>query len=272
MESMNIHRAFLLPGFVGLGALDHPDPLAGRILAQAHNRLVFDIADQADEIEFVPVVIPDNPEWSIRELKRWQTQRPVRAVVSRPTTRHARPYGGEIARPLLDYLIETQTVLMLHGATGYHQASPMADSFTDYRYTHVFSHPFEQMIALADLVGSRVLDAGLRVAIVEAGCGWLPWFAGRLQEHFDHTGGLPRIDLDVTELLRRQIILSVEPGDPGIEHVIAELGDGLLTFGSDFPHWDAARPEDLKSMADRLTADNTQQLLYQNAFDFFYGR
>jgi hypothetical protein len=44
------------------------------------------------------------------------------------------------------------------------------------------SHPFGQMVALADLFGSGALDGGLRVALVEAGCGWIAWFLDRLQE------------------------------------------------------------------------------------------
>jgi hypothetical protein len=265
---MGVRHAFLLPGFVGLAALDHPDRHARQVLAAAHNELVHHLSSQVAEIEFVPVVLPEEPEWSLAELRRWGT---VRAVVSRPTTYQPRPYRDGTGSPLLAHLVDTGTVLMLHGATGYHQASPMADQFDDYRLTHVFSHPFEQMLALADLVHSGALDAGLRLAVVEAGCGWLPWFAGRLQEHYDHTGGLPRVDRDVVELLTRQILVSVEPVDDGIEAAVDRFGPGLLAFGSDFPHWDAARPEDLATMADRLGADTTRRVLHDNAEAFFFG-
>jgi uncharacterized protein len=270
-QKLGIRHAFLLPGFVGLAALDHPDPHARTVLAAAHNELVHHLSSQVAEIEFVPVVLPDDPQWSLAELDRWASRATVRAVVSRPTTHQPRPYRDGTGSPLLARLAETGTVLMLHGATGYHQASPMADQFDDYRLTHVFSHPFEQMLALADLVHSGALEAGLRLAVVEAGCGWLPWFVGRLQEHYDHTGGLPRIDRDVTELLGRQVLLSVEPGDEGIDAVLDRFGAGLLSFGSDFPHWDAARPEDLTTMAARLGPEPTHRILYGNAHRFFFG-
>jgi len=271
MRRLGITHAFLLPGFVGLAALDHSDPDARKVLARAHNELVHDLAGRAPEIEFVPVVLPDDPAWSLAELERWTTRTTVRAVVSRPTTHEPRPYRDGTGSPLLAHLVDTGTALMLHGATGYHQVSPLADQFDDYRMTHVFSHPFEQMLALADLVHSGALDAGLRLAVVEAGCGWLPWFAGRLQEHYDHTGGLPRIDRDVVETLKRQVLLSVEPHDDGIEAVLDRFGAGLLSFGSDFPHWDAARPEDVDTMAERLGPEATRRILHDNAHDFFFG-
>ncbi|MFF9573076.1 amidohydrolase family protein [Streptomyces sp. NPDC014685] len=269
MRETGIARGFLLPGFVGLAALNHPDPTVRRVLARAHNALLHDLATEAPELEFVPVVLPDDPEWSLAELARWGTHRTLRAVVSRPTTLDPRPYRDGLKAPLLAHLAAEGIVLMLHGATGYHQASPLADQFDDYRYTHVFTHPFEQMTALTDLVASEALAGGLKVALVEAGCGWLPWFVGRLQEHFDHTGGLPRIDTDVTALLRSQVLVSVEPEDQGIEAFHAHFGEGMLAFGSDYPHWDAARPDDLLSLPQRLGEPAADGILRANARAFF---
>lgn len=271
LQKMGIRHSFLLPGFVGLAALDHPDAAVRPVLAAAHNELIHHLSSQVPEIEFAPVVLPDDPEWSLAELRRWEGRATYRGVVSRPTTHQPRPYRDGTKSPLLAHLVDTGTVLMLHGATGYHQASPMADQFDDYRMTHVFSHPFEQMLALADMVHSGALDDGLRLAVVEAGCGWLPWFAGRLQEHYDHTGGLPDLDRDVADLLNRQVLLSVEPGDEGIDAVLEHFGPNLLAFGSDFPHWDAARPEDLDTMAARIGPEATHHILYANAHRFFFG-
>jgi hypothetical protein len=269
MAELNIVRTLLLPGFVGLAALNHPDPGARTALARAHNDLVYDISCEVAQIEFVPVILPGDPDWSLRELRRWQDRVGLRAVVSRPTTSVARPYRDGMDMPVLDHLARAGIVLVLHAATGYHQVSPMADAFDDYRMTHVFSHPFEHMLALADLIGGGALAGGLRVAIVEAGCGWLPWFATRLQEHFDHTGGLPDRSVDVDELIGRQILLGVEPSDAGIDAVLARFGPSVLSFGSDFPHWDAAQPQDLARLRDRLGPHDTARIVFHNAHDFF---
>ncbi|WP_431936241.1 amidohydrolase family protein [Micromonospora sp. RP3T] len=272
MRDLNIVRALLLPGFVGLAALNHHDRQVRAVLARAHNNLVYDLASRVEQIEFVPVLLPDDSEWSLAELRHWGSRVQLRAVVSRPTTWQARPFRDATTLPIVNHLAAEGIVLVLHAATGYHQASPMAEQFDDYRFTHVFSHPFEHMLALADLIGSGALGGGLRVGLVEAGCGWLPWFAGRLQGHFDQTGGLPRLDVDVDELITRQVILGVEPGDTGIDSVLARFGPSVLAFGSDFPHWDAAHPDDLVALSERLGPEVTSRILFDNSQDFFFAR
>src|SRR5690606_27450640 len=104
MRETGIVRGFLLPGFVGLAALNHQDHAARRALARAHNALVHDLATEAPVLEFVPVVLPDDPEWSLAELARWAPHHTVRAVVSRPTTHVPRPYRDGLKEALLAHL------------------------------------------------------------------------------------------------------------------------------------------------------------------------
>jgi hypothetical protein len=43
-------------------------------------------------------------------------------------------------------------------------------------YSHLFSHPFEQMIALSVIIGEACSIAFPGCAcFLESGCGWLPW-------------------------------------------------------------------------------------------------
>jgi uncharacterized protein len=157
---------------------------------------------------------------------------------------------------------------MLHGATGYHQASPIADYFDDYRLAHFFSHPFEQMVALADLFAHGAIEQGLRVVVLEAGCGWLPWFLTRLQSHFDHCGGCSAIPVNIVELTRKHLLLAVEPDDPAISSVLSAVGPSVLGFGSDYPHWDAVRTDALKTLNESYDDDVVDAILYRNARDF----
>jgi hypothetical protein len=174
--------------------------------------------------------------WSIREIVRCGAQ----AVVCRPTSYAGRPFArfGE----LLDHLVQREIPLFLHGGTGYHQRSPLADQADDYAWTHLLSHPGEQMLALADLIGTGALERGLTVAILEAGCAWLPWFLRRAREHFPRR----RDPLEAVEAGR---ILTTVPNDPSeIGHAITGGIGGCLCFGSDFPHWDRVDPMDLFAM------------------------
>lgn len=270
MERLSIRHAFLLPGFVGLSAVNLHDTTARRMLMTAHNRCVHDMAHATSSIEFVPVVAPGDAEWSVQQLERLRSSSlPIRAVVARPTDKCPRPFKDGLENVLLKYLAENDIVLMLHGATGYHQSSPMADVFDDYRLAHVFSHPTEQMIALTDLVMTRSLARGLRIAVLEAGSGWIPWFVGRLQEHFDHTGGCERVDIDVLKALSENVLFSVEPGDRDLESALIQAPDLKYAFGSDYPHWDAANPTEVDDLAERVGPTRAKEIMYGNAAAFF---
>ena len=54
-------------------------------------------------------------------------------------------------------------------------------------YSHLFGHPFEQMIALSVILGEGVLDRfpKLRFVFFESGCGWLPYWFHRMDEHYE---------------------------------------------------------------------------------------
>ena len=52
------------------------------------------------------------------------------------------------------------------------------------------SFPFDQMTAMTALVSGGVFDRHpkLRVAFLEAGVGWVPYFIDRMHEHYEKRG------------------------------------------------------------------------------------
>ena len=80
--------------------------------------------------------------------------------------------------------------LGVHGAPGIHLPKIGVDRFTNYIQVHCISFPFDQMTAMTALVSGGVFDRHptLRVAFLEAGAGWLPWFIERLGEHYESRG------------------------------------------------------------------------------------
>jgi uncharacterized protein len=264
LDAQGISVALVQPGFVGLAAPALPDGDLRRRLARAHNDLVIHYASGDPRLRAVPVMLPDDPRWSIEELRRCRDKAEIAAVVCRPTDRGPRPFADAAANPLIRHLAEAGLLLCLHGGTGYHQASPVADLFDDYIFTHAFSHPIENQTALADIFASRLLEEGLRVAVLEAGCGWVPWFLHRLQAHFSHTAGCAAIDCDVLDVAQRSIVITVEPGEPFLEHVVAELGTGMFAVGTDFPHWDALDVSEIRRFAARFGPSGARDILAGN--------
>jgi uncharacterized protein len=118
--------------------------------------------------------------------------------------------------------------------------------FDKFFYVHLFGHPFEQMIALSVLVGEGVLDRfpKLRFVFLESGCGWVPYWLDRLNEHYEVLGvQLPALKTEPSNLLQRgQLYFSCEPDETELPHVVDTIGDNWIVFASDYSHFDSRFP------------------------------
>src|SRR5947208_1970775 len=87
---------------------------------------------------------------------------------------------------------ELEMPLGIHGAPGIHLPPLGAERFDNYLQVHVLSFPFDMMVATTALVLGGVLERHprLRVALLESGVGWVPYFFDRLDAHVEKRGRL----------------------------------------------------------------------------------
>lgn len=141
---------------------------------------------------------------------------------------------------------EANIALGVHSAPGMHLPLPAAGRFDNYVQVHLLSFPVDQMVAFTALVFGGVLDRfpQLRVAFLEAGIGWVPWFIERAHEHHEKRADLvPDMRHDpATYIERGQCYFSFECEDSFLELYVERLGDDSVVFASDYPHWDAEFP------------------------------
>jgi predicted TIM-barrel fold metal-dependent hydrolase len=132
------------------------------------------------------------------------------------------------------------------------------------------------MMAMLALIEAGVLERhpGLRVAFLEAGAGWVPYWLARLDGEYRQLGWevADRVRIKPSEYVRRQCYVACDPGEPGLEDVLDLLGADRLLFGSDFPHID--HDPDVAGAVARLSArlpagDAARKILRDNA-DAFY--
>ena len=158
--------------------------------------------------------------------------------------------------PFYAAAVDLQMPLGVHGAPGIHLPKIGVDRFTNYIQVHCVSFPFDQMTAMTALVSGGVFDRhpGLRVAFLEAGVGWVPFFIDRLHEHFEKrgdwiAGGWQR---EPEEYLHAgNIWVTCEPEEPILPGVIDVLGADFIMFASDYPHWDGEWPHSTKHLRTR---------------------
>jgi predicted TIM-barrel fold metal-dependent hydrolase len=220
---------------------DYCKPSGGRLHGVAvtpieHGRVAIDVMREARELGLVATMIP--PALKTRNLDH-------------PDLDAFYAAAEELDMPL-----------GIHGAPGIHLPKIGVDRFDNYIQVHCISFPFDQMTAMTALVSGGVFDRHpkLRVAFLEAGVGWVPFFIDRMHEHFEKRGawienGWKR---DPKEYLAAgNIWVSCEPDEPILPGVIDVLGADFIMFASDYPHWDGDWPESTKHL--RTRADISEE-------------
>jgi predicted TIM-barrel fold metal-dependent hydrolase len=136
----------------------------------------------------------------------------------------------------------------------------------------------EQMAAMTSLVFDGALDRhpNLRVAFLESGTGWLPYWLHRLDEHHEWMAEteLDWLELTPSEYFARQCTISSEAEDALATTTIAAVGADHVMWASDFPHPDAVFPDSARVFAGNLAArgateDEIQAVFWSTPLDFY---
>lgn len=148
--------------------------------------------------------------------------------------------------PLYDAVTGAGLVLAVHEGLGVRGPTIGSDRFSGFAARHACSHPLEQMAAMTALVLGGVLDRhpGMRVAFLESGTGWLPYWLARLDGHREWLAESECAGLSLTpsEYFLRQCVISCDPDDDLAPWVIGRVGAERVVWASDFPHPDALFP------------------------------
>lgn len=178
---------------------------------------------------------------------------------------------------LYSTLEETGGVLAVHEALGLRAGTTIgSDRFTGFAARHACSHPLEQMTAMVALVLGGVLERHprLRVAFLESGTGWLPYWLARLDEHREwmRDGECARLSLSATEYFARQCVISSDAEDTLAASVIERVGADHVIWASDFPHPDAAFPtatDEFLEHTSSLSAEAHRAVLWDTPLAFY---
>jgi uncharacterized protein len=173
-------------------------------------------------------------------------------VMVRPNHVYDRSLGARDYDPLYDVLEETGLVLAVHEGLGVRGAPTIGRDVSEtFAIRHAMSHPMEQMAAMASLMLEGALERhpALRVAFLESGTGWLPYWLARLDGHAEwmHDTETAELSLSPSEYFARQCMISTDPDDPLAAWTVSQVGADHVVWASDFPHPDALYPEAVAS-------------------------
>jgi predicted TIM-barrel fold metal-dependent hydrolase len=261
---------------LGLYTVDARDPELNAAICRAYNDWLHTEYLTADRSRLIGVgmITLRDVKAAVAELRRCVTELAFKGVYLRPNPVGGRGLEDPAHDPLWAEAERLGVPVMFHEGTDGQLPTAGLDRYDNFFMTHMISHPFEQMLAALSMIAGGVLERfpRLKVAFLESGCAWLPFWLHRMHEHWEkRPQEVPWLKTDPVQVFRRQCIISCDPDEATIPAVVDYIGEDYVCWASDYPHWDAIFPgavEELRKHMSGLGESAQRKILGENARRF----
>lgn len=206
-------------------------------LARAYNDFMADqylkVSDRIQAVALLPV---QDPKAAADELQRAVGELGLVGGML-PTPGLSRPYGDPAFDVLFERAEQLGAMLAVHGASfrniglDFKASSHGGSGRASFRLAHP-GQPLTQMVQFISMICEQVFVRfpNLKVAFLEASCGWVPYWVERI----DTSAGRPLAEDQITN---SPIYFHAELNHiEGIRTFIAKFVDDRLMYASDYPH------------------------------------
>jgi predicted TIM-barrel fold metal-dependent hydrolase len=257
-------------------------------LCRAYNNYVSNRIRGQERLRAVAVVPIQDPPVAIAEMRRAIQELGFVGVMITPVVgdgHNIKTLDHPDFLPFFEEADRLNTAIAVHSVAGAYDL-PWANIFDKFYYTHSVAHPFSQMIGLMTIIGGGLLErfSRVRFAILESGCGWLPFWLWWLDAHYKDprflkdpktlfgVDPLPYLKRPPSEYARSgRVYFHAHEAEPLLPLVVEQgFGDQLM-YASDYPHDDAEFPHSVREMRERadLSDDVKAKILGGNALRFY---
>ena len=131
------------------------------------------------------------------------------------------------------------------------------------------------VVAFLALLEGGVLERHpkLRVAFLEAGCGWVPYWLWRLDQRYKNVGFEveQHVKMKPSDYFTRQCWVALASDEPYLADVIGYIGEDRLLFASDYPHPDHEPDltEEIVALEGALSNATLKKILEDNPIAFY---
>lgn len=198
-------------------------------------------ADRPAEFKWMAIVPIQDVGEAVREVERAKGLGAVGVMI--PGTAEDRLLDDPALLPFWEAVSRVDLPVSVHVAW----SCPSLNGL----YTSLFASMsvpfvFPTFAAFVAIVAGGIPDRfpGLRVAFLEAGCEWVPFWVARLEHFYEFAAervprALPAAKRKPIEYLRSgQLYVSCEVEDRLLPYVVELMGEDYLFFASDIPHSD----------------------------------
>lgn len=165
-------------------------------------------------------------------------------------------------------------------ASGSHLHGGGVDLFPKFIQAHTVSHPFGILRQFTSMMFEGVFELfpTVRFGFLETGATWVPWWLDRMDEEYRHRGEVdaPLLRRKPSAYVRQggNVFFGCEAEERGLPDTMRHIGNDVIMYASDYPHWDGGYPESLHEMASRadLTQEQRYGVLRGAAERFYFGQ
>ena len=208
---------------------------------------------------------------SVAEIKRCAKSRWAWAVL--PYAPYGTPLDHPDLEPVWAAAQECDLAIALHTFTVMPPYAPGGlDTWDNLFLQRSAAHPWCGMRNMASLIGSGVMDRypKLRVATLEAGHGWLPFWMARIDEHAETIrAAIAPLQGKPSEYVKSgRYFQSIEiPEGAQLTNAVADLvGEGVLMYASDYPHGESHFPKSVEQVLGwKMDEARKKRLFWDNA-------
>jgi predicted TIM-barrel fold metal-dependent hydrolase len=238
-------------------------------LCRAYNRMLHEefitASPRLHAVALLPVL---DPEAAAAELRTAVTQYGCVGAMLAADGGHL--LGERKFDPIYAEAQALGVMVGLH-ASGSHLGGGGVDGFPSFIQTHTCSHAFGQMRQLTSTIFEGVPERfpSLRIAYLEAGCGWAPYWAERMDDEYaKRAPEAPALEKKPSDYIRGgNVYFSCEADEWLMPQALKLIGDNQIVWASDYPHWDHSFPQSIDEIRERgdLTETQKRKVLNDNA-------
>jgi uncharacterized protein len=238
-------------------------------LCRAYNTLMREefvaVSPRLKAVALLPV---QDPEAAAVELRRAVKELGLTGAMLAADGSHL--LGDPRFLPIYEEAERLGVMLGIH-ASGSHLGGAGVDLFPRFIQAHTCSHAFGQMRQLTSVIFEGIPERfpALRLAFLEAGCGWAPYWAERMDDEFAKRGKIeaPALKKKPSDYIRSgTIYFSCEADEWLLPQALKLIGENQIVYASDFPHWDNSYPGSIDEIRDRgdITEAQKRKILADN--------
>jgi len=238
-------------------------------LARAYNDWLYEhFSRQSDRLKGIALLPVQDVGAAAQELRRCVNEYGFVGGMLPTVTSPIKGLGSRDFDPLYSTAQELNTMLAVHG--GAIGGMSFTDALQSYREVRALKHVIPQFVQTTNMISQGVYERfpELRVAYLEAGCGWILYLMDILDEQFERKGAQDLKKKPSAYLMSDNIFFSFEAEERLLPFFIQTFGSRKLIWASDYPHERdrSAFLDDLPKFFARkdVSDDSRRMIFYEN--------